>query len=220
MNKWVGGALGFVLALEVVNSIYAITRSGLGPLAPLPEVNLDPFKICFFDLWVPGLILYYSLTMLFDTLAFGIILFTAWKTRKIGHPYMPSILARISKDATLQFMFIFSAHCISLVFLFVTPPSVQLVPAMANTTFVPLMASRLMLSLKRAGGKQKKAWSLGTMTNQNWPGTIRFSSGTSGELQEFSPTPATLDLDDDIVLDELDVACLSHHDDPESPQAW
>jgi hypothetical protein len=96
---------------------------------------------------MPGEILFYGLTMLFgtsssqnpmitvtylrcflaphtiDVLAFAIIAFTAWRSRRIGFPSAPSILNTIMHDATLYFLLVFSAHFLSLLFLFVAPVS-------------------------------------------------------------------------------------------------
>lgn len=62
-----------------------------------------------------------------------------------------------------------------------------------NTVFVPVMASRLMLSLKKAAAKPTVPWSLTTMTNSGKGktpeiGTIRFASWTLSGSQEISGT--------------------------------
>lgn len=127
----------------------------LSPVEPLPEINLDPFEICIFAMWLPGETLYYSLMMFFGTslnppqlpflnltrpipdvtpyrdatesLSFAIIVFAVWRSRMIGHSSVPSILDSILQDATLYFLFIFSAHLVSLLFLFVTPVCISVV---------------------------------------------------------------------------------------------
>ena len=55
------------------------------------------------------------------------------------------------------------------------------------------MASRLMLSLKKAAGEPREMWSLETMTNPGWSGTARFASRAPDELQEISLVSVTLD---------------------------
>ena len=66
----------------------------------------------------------------------------------------------------------------------------------ANTIFVPVMASRLMLSLKKATVQPSKPWSLDTMTTVS-QGTSTDDGRTGysaqrvrGGLDETSPTPA------------------------------
>ena len=57
-----------------------------------------------------------------DSLAFVIVAETARRSRiRGGGLVMPSLLDTILRDATQYFMFIFSAHLLSLIFLFVTP---------------------------------------------------------------------------------------------------
>ena len=53
-----------------------------------------------------------------------------------------------------------------------------------NTIFVPTMASRLMLSLKRAAAEPYAPWSLSTMTD--------FGRGTTPELRTIHFAPRTL----------------------------
>jgi len=65
----------------------------------------------------------------------------------------------------------------------------------ANTIFVPAMASRLMLSLKKATVQPNKPWSLDTMTTVNQGTSTDGRTGYSaqrvrGGLDETSPTPA------------------------------
>ena len=63
---------------------------------------------------------------------------------------------------------------------------------------VPTMASRLMLSLKKASVEPKGMWSLETMTNQSagrvaGGGTVRFASWVPGGSCETSPHSVALD---------------------------
>ena len=60
--------------------------------------------------------------------------------------------------------------------------------------FVPLMASRLMLSLKKAAAEPTGAWSVATMTtfSMEWSpkdGTPDFASQTFGGSREISAPP-------------------------------
>ena len=71
-----------------------------------------------------------------------------------------------------------------------------------NAMFIPLMASRLMLSLKKAAVQLNKPWSLETMTNisQGRPTEGRTSYSAQwvhGGSREISRTPAVLN-DEDI----------------------
>lgn len=200
-NKWLGRVLVFALAFELVNTFFWMIWNGLGPLAPLPKVNLDAFQICLYKLWDGGALIYYSTTMFFDVVAFSIVVFTARSRREFRYPGMPSILDTILRDATLCFVLIFSAHCLLLFFLLVNKDGYWLLPAMANTTFIPLMASRLMLSLKKAAANQKRVWSLETMSNPSLgrtidDGTTRFVSRVPGGSHEIPLRPMVPDVED------------------------
>lgn len=190
-NRLLGGALALVIAAEMCNGIFSIVWVGLGPLEPLPEINLDAFKICIYKRWRLGELVYYNMAIFFDVLAFLIIAVTARRSRMFEYPTMPSILQIILRDATHHFVLIVSAHFLSTLFLFVLPASIQLMPGIANTIFVPVMASRLMLSLKRAAAEPQVVWSLGVMTNPSWgrteeEATVRFAPRVPEGRHELS----------------------------------
>lgn len=198
-NKWLGYGLASVIAVEIGGATFFAIWAGLGPsiVPTLLDINADVFRVCVFKLWKGGILIYYMTTMFFDVLAFSIVVFTAKKSRR-GLPRLPSILDSIVRDATLYFVLIFSAHLLSLLFLFSTPENIQLLPAMVNATFVPLMASRLMLSLKKAAAKTSQAWSLQSMTNStrgrtSAGGTLRFASQVPGRPHGISLAPMVLD---------------------------
>ena len=110
------------------------------PVQPSPDVDLDPFKFCAFKLWNAGSIVFYTMSMFFgmpspsnplsrsilqihgiaDVLVLSILLFTSRGRRVNVYRAVPSLLDAIVRDATLYFAFIFSAHLLSLLFLFVT----------------------------------------------------------------------------------------------------
>ena len=68
-----------------------------------------------------------------------------------------------------------------------------------NTIFVPVMASRLMLSLKKAAVEPKGVWSLETMNTMSQgelteDGTIRPTLRASSGLHEISEEGIELDV--------------------------
>lgn len=68
----------------------------------------------------------------------------------------------------------------------------------ANTILIPVMASRLMLSLKKASVGPRGVWSLDTMTNAasgnlEEDGTIRFASRVPNRFREIQPNSSALD---------------------------
>lgn len=61
---------------------------------------------------------------------------------------------------------------------------------------IPVMASRLMLSLKKTAAEPGETWSLSTMTRGfSSEDEVRFASHVSGRLYGISLTPAALNKD-------------------------
>lgn len=63
---------------------------------------------------------------------------------------------------------------------------------------VPIMASRLMLSLKKAAAEPAEPWSLATMSDLNSggpprSGTLRFAPRTHDASEKTSETPSALE---------------------------
>ena len=61
------------------------------------------------------------------------------------------------------------------------------------------MATRLMLSLKKAAAESKRMWSLDTMTNSSWRevnGSVRFAPPVAGESHGISLASTTSDWGD------------------------
>ncbi|KAF9642340.1 hypothetical protein BDM02DRAFT_3124642 [Thelephora ganbajun] len=194
-NKFLGGVFTFLIATQICSGIFSVVWIALHPLQPLPEIDLDVFKICIYKRWKLGELIYFNTATFFDLFAFLVILVTAKKSRIMGYPAIPGILDTILRDATQYFLLIFFVQFLSQLFFFVTPEAIQLFPGVANVMLVPVMASRLMLSLKKAGVQPKAMWSIPTMTDPSGgrsteDGTIRFASQVPGGLREISLTPA------------------------------
>jgi hypothetical protein len=105
----------------------------------------------------------------------------------------PSLIKTIVQDATIYFFVIFTSHMIlvfSLVFarvrihrgrfvtfliltVFFIQPTLQLLPAIGNDVFLPIMISRLMISLKKAA-TMENGWSLSEMTTMRRVDELRF----------------------------------------------
>ncbi|KAF9781781.1 hypothetical protein BJ322DRAFT_1078244 [Thelephora terrestris] len=197
-NKLIGGILALQIAGGIGFGIFSVVRAGLGPVQALPDINLDEFRICVFKLWSLGELIYYNSAIVFDIVVFVTIIITARRQRINGHPGIPSILDTVVRDATGYFMLIVSFHFLSVVFVLVAPEDIQLIPGMANTVLVPVMASRLMLSLKKASAEPKAVWSLKTMTNATSgelaeDGTIRFAARVPGRFHGSAFAPAASD---------------------------
>ena len=83
-NKLIGGALALTIIAQFCQGTFAIVWVALQPgkshshlivrvrthqflVAPLPEINLDPFKLCATKRWRLEELMYYNLTTFFGT---------------------------------------------------------------------------------------------------------------------------------------------------------
>jgi len=181
-NRWVGGALSSIIVAQSVFGIYSTVMSAMSPIQQLPDINLEPFKICIFQPSRLRELVFVNVGVAFDALAFLIIFMAAKKPR---YPGIPSILDVILRDATASFALLFSFEIIANFFIIFAPKSP--IPS-AITVLAPIMSSRMMLSLKKASMGPTRAWSLSTMSNARqagWvDGTICFALQAPGGLHD------------------------------------
>ena len=81
-NKLLGATLSVLIVTEIVFGTYSVIRIGMGPcesldcllvrarahrfpVLPLPEIDLDVFKICIYERWRLGELLYVNLLIVF-----------------------------------------------------------------------------------------------------------------------------------------------------------
>jgi len=121
-----------------------------------------------------------SLSLAFDAMMFAVIVFVSIRTGISLPGGQPSIFRTIVEDSTVYFLVIFSSHLLSLIMLLVTRPSLQLLPALGNLVLLPLMISRLMLSLKRASRDKESGWTSDALSG---------AQVKTGTHMEFAPPP-------------------------------
>lgn len=192
-NKWIGGALSVIILAQISFGTYYLVRTVINPPARLPQVDLDPFHVCLAELWELGGLIFTIIGACFDVLAFSLIFATA---RKPGmrYPGIPNLLDTILSDATSYFIFMFACQIVLLLFLCFAPIQIKFMPGLTATIFIPVMASRLMLSLKKASIEPGGQWSVDTMSSLSGREprgeTIHFAS----RVFESNQIPETLDL--------------------------
>ncbi|KAF9648024.1 hypothetical protein BDM02DRAFT_3129359 [Thelephora ganbajun] len=208
-NRLLGGALFVIISAQLCFGIYFVIRAAINPMRSVPEIDLDAFEVCFSKRWRPGEILFNNLMIAFDLLAFVIIFVTAKRRGSARHPGIPSILDTILRDATLYFILIFAGQVLFEMFLFFAPEGVQLMPGVATMVFIPIMVSRLMLSLKKAAIEPTLPWSLATMTLSGHGtgarpgvGTLHFVSRTFDVSHEIPRTLTPPD-EEDVELESM-----------------
>ncbi|KAF9648022.1 hypothetical protein BDM02DRAFT_2449903 [Thelephora ganbajun] len=208
-NRLLGGALFVVISAQLCLGIYFVTRAAINPIQSVPEIDLDPFKVCFYKRWRLGEILFNNFMIAFDLLAFVIIFVTAKRRGATRYPGIPTILDTIRRDATLYFILMFAGQVLYEMFLFFAPEEIQLMPGMAAMVIIPIMVSRLMLSLKRAAIEPTLPWSLATMTlsshgtgTRPGVGTLHFVSRTF-DVSHGIPRTLTPPDEEDVELESM-----------------
>ena len=168
-NKLFGRLLIALISLQLCFGSYFTARTAMNsgesfsslahpcqlirPLAqPVPEINLDAFKLCIYKRWRLGEILFTNLVICFgtfspssskrcsafgdlifftphsqhgiaDLFAFLVIFITTKRAGSIRHPGIPSILDAILRGATLYFISIFAGQMLFELFLLFAPVS-------------------------------------------------------------------------------------------------
>ncbi|KAF9789637.1 hypothetical protein BJ322DRAFT_1178256 [Thelephora terrestris] len=147
---------------------------------PLPQIPLDAYHLCVFNRHRNIEVAYTSLSLVYDSLAFSLVMYLARKLRAPGGA--PMILDIIAKDATWYFLVVFSSHLVLVLTLNFARPTIQLLPGPGIVVYLPVMISRIMLSLRKAAGSRESAWSLSMgpiSTGTNFQ-SIRFFSTQRG----------------------------------------
>lgn len=177
-NRTIRAVLFAMVIAQFSFGIYYCSRVVIHPVLPLPDINLGVYEFCFYQRWRAGEYAFTSQMIIFDVIAFAIIFATA-KRPKMIYPGIPSLLDTILRDATFYFLLVFASQVCLLSFMSFAPDPVQLMPGIANTIFIPMMASRLMLSLKRAAVEPQFPETILSFGG-GWPRegeTLRFASG-------------------------------------------
>jgi len=195
-NKWLGGTLSGLIIAQLIIGIYMIVSAAVLPMQQLPDINLDPFKLCTTTWSKPQELLFVNVGIAFEVLVFSAIFVAARKPKHGRHPGIPSLLDAIWRDATQYFLLIALCELTSDLFIIFAPVSISVLPGMASTMLIPLMASRLMLSLKKAAVEPARMHTISITANPNprlsvISMSMRFSSRVPGGLPEVPGTPVS-----------------------------
>jgi len=160
----------FILGLYLTT--YAATR-GAQPIIPIP---LQVYMICVFAEHRALEIGFTVMSLVYDLLAFSVIVYLVVQSNVNKVP-TPRLLKAIAQDATWYFLVIFTSHLVLVMFLSFASPGMKLLPASGNVVFLPVMITRLLLSLKKAVASQEYGWSLWESTTHT---TMRFGERRGG----------------------------------------
>jgi len=180
-NRWFTYCLSFVTTVQFIFGVCLSTILALRSPVELPDLPFDEYQFCIFQPWLTGEIVYTTLSVVYDVLAFLVVVYSA-RNRGPAHALgAPSLFGKIVQGATMYFLVIFTGHIMSFLEFF-APPSVQIIPASGNVVLIPMMITRLMLSLKRNPNPADETWSLGESTQQD---SVGFSNRTIGGTERW-----------------------------------
>jgi len=194
-NKQIVAFFSAITLSQALMGMYIIVIAARKPAQFIPEIPLQAFRMCAFVRSPRLELVYMTLSLSFDATMFLVIVFTSIKTGISLPDGQPSIFRAIVKDSTVYFLVIFSSHLLSFIMLLATRPTLQLLPSVGNLVLLPLMISRLMLSLKKASKHKDSGWK---------------SEALSGGQMEFATRSINAEVDVVTTSDEVEPSDLSH----------
>jgi len=151
--------LGVITVGQFLLGIYVTISGAEAGAQPLPQVPLDPYHLCLFVELRTHYVGYASISLCYDLLAFSLIVYLVIKSKSRGSK-LPSLFKIIVKDATRYFLVIFTSHFFIPMALIFVRESIRLLPALGLLAYLPVMVSRIMLSLRKLADPQRVDWSL------------------------------------------------------------
>jgi len=152
-----------ITIVQFVLGVYSTVLAGMNKALQVPQIPLEVFRVCTTVEDRPLSIGYVTLSSGFDLFAFLIIMYTALRSNSYRWR-IPSLFMTMAQDATYYFLFIFTSQLALEFTMIFGRPSIQLVPGIGNLVYFPMMAGRLMLSLKKAASPHGDTWAFGEPT--------------------------------------------------------
>ncbi|KAF9781004.1 hypothetical protein BJ322DRAFT_1112396 [Thelephora terrestris] len=141
--------LVIVTICQLVPGLWITILSAREGGQPLPPIPLDAYHVCV-PREHPNLgVMYTSISLLYDFLAFSLIMFFVTRSKSRGLGFR-TIWETVAEDATWYFLVIFTAHLVFVFTLNLAPQTIKLLPAVGIVVYLPVMISRIILSLRRA----------------------------------------------------------------------
>jgi len=190
-NHIITTCFGVIMASQLALGIYFIVLTATKQTQYIQTTLLDSRGLCFFEAPRAVEVGFPAISLLYDLLAFLLIIHVALRSTMYQFR-MPTLFRIIAQDATRYFLVIFSSHLVLELMLAFGRPTIKRTPSIGNIVFLPVMVTRLILSLKKAAASQESGWSLGELTTTS---SVRFAG-----VQGFGTTR------DDIRLDNFEGA--------------
>lgn len=174
-NVPVTTGFAIISGVQLVLGIYLTVLVSQGAEPSQPMYSEGP-RLCLFVRHRAIEIAYTSISLLYDSLAFSLTVFLVARSdpRGLG---LPTLWKTIGEDATRYFLVIFTSHVVLWITLIFGRGSIQLLPAPGTAVYIPVMTSRIILSLRKAADLQRDDLSLGVPSTGSAPfQTLKFCS--------------------------------------------
>jgi len=185
-----------ITASQFVLGIWMSVVAGRKGAQTLPPIPFDAYHLCIFVRHRNLEVAFTSISLFYDFLAFSLIVFLAKRSSPTGSK-IPRLWGIIAQDATRYFLVIFTSHFLLTMTLALGRPTIQLVPAPGNVVYLPVMVSRIMLSLKKAADSHQTGWSLAEPTaNATDLRSMKFfrpAKGANGKRDDDIPLDTILE---------------------------
>lgn len=173
-----------ITVAQLAIGIWMTVLAALKGAEVIPVIPEDAYHLCIFIRHRTLEIAFTSVSLFYDFLTFFVIIFLAARSGRgtAGLKFkIPGILRNIAEDATRYFLVIFTSHFVLLLVMVFARETIQLLPAPGTVVYLPVMISRLMLSLKKAADPQRGTWSFGgPPTSSTNIGAMSFARPQSG----------------------------------------
>jgi len=186
-NTPVSAVFATITTGQLVLGIWMVILAGVNGAEPQLQIPFDAYHLCVFaQTGTPAgqEIAYTSISLFYDCLAFALIILLVTKSKASGLK-VPRLLGIIAEDATWYFLVIFTSHFVVVMTLSFGRRTIRLLPGPSVIVFLPLMVSRIMLSLRKAANSSRQAWSLMEITtNGSSLQTMKFLRPQKGMDEE------------------------------------
>lgn len=159
-NVPIAAGLGVIIVAQIVIGTYMMALAIKEGVETIPPIPYDAYHLCLFVPHRNLELAFICISLFYDFCAFLLTVFFVVRARTARFKF-PTIWGVLLEDATRYFLVIFTSHFVLVMFLNLGRPSIQLLPATGTVVYLPVMISRIMLSLKRAADPIERDWCLG-----------------------------------------------------------
>lgn len=143
-------ALAFCSTLSLAQLTFGIVMisSPLNSGMKFPELPLDAFRLCVVKTKTIYEIVYVGLSFIFDIATSATIVYYAVRSK--SQYGMPHIIKTVLEDTAMYSFIMALCHLMLILFVILAKTPIKLLPATGSVILLPVLTTRLVLSLKKA----------------------------------------------------------------------